>query len=201
MSNARWNWRFSVEVYYDLGALSFPYVCSGLHENVLCFVSKVEMCHKWRSSARTYDLNFFSDAALYVVKLVSNTLYAASITTQFLIAYFSHFLFLKNSTHDPCFVYSGATVESEAYNFHQQRTPCQIFERKSQQFSGNCLARSTFVSYGTEHMLHPSFTRTMCPYRTGNNRFHPYPSNGASFVFEKAVLRSRPSRSQCLLSK
>ena len=98
-------------------------------------------------------------------------------------------------------LYSGVTVESQAYDFLATRIPCQIFEIRSQQFSGNCLAKSTFVSYGTEHTLHPSFMRTMCPYRTGNSGFHPYPSNGASFIFERAVLGFRVSRNQYLLSK
>jgi hypothetical protein len=48
-------------------------------------------------------LTFFSDAALYVVQLARNI--------GCVNYYFSHFLFLKNSTHDPYFVHTVFTVE------------------------------------------------------------------------------------------
>jgi hypothetical protein len=48
--------KFSVE---DPGALSFPHFCNGLHEGVLCFVSKVEMCHNEEVLRELRTLTFF----------------------------------------------------------------------------------------------------------------------------------------------
>jgi len=90
------------------------------------------MCHKWRSSARNYDVNVVSDATLYAVKLARNidcvNYYPVSSSLLFSLFVFKEFN--TRSVFRLHCLYNGVKVESEDYDFLAMAYSMPNFRKK-----------------------------------------------------------------------
>jgi hypothetical protein len=149
------------------------------------------MCHKWRSSARTYDVNVVSDATLYVVKLARNIdcVNYYTISSSLLFSLFVFKEFNTRSVFRLHCLYNGVKVESEAYDFLATAYSMPNFRKKKVAvfWKLSCQINACFTRHRTQVPLEFHANDVSLPH--GERWVPPYPSNGARFRIRKSSAR------------